>query len=75
VVRDNLDSRPNGQRFEYYVDWEDGDQTWEPMANVRHLTAYLDDFHRASPNKPKPRSRLNRENNTEARRRIEHNAA
>ena len=39
LVRAILDHRWIGKRVEFKVDWTDGDETWEPYDNCKHLLA------------------------------------
>jgi transposase InsO family protein len=54
-VHSIVDSMKDGRRILYRVHWQGYDQnddTWEPVASVRHLRRKLHEFHRSNPDKP-----------------------
>ena len=54
-VQSIVDSMKDGRKIFYRVQWQgygEDDDTWEPIANVRHLRKKLHEFHKANPGKP-----------------------
>ena len=54
-----IDSRYRYRRLQYLVQWAGYDYvrtSWEPVENVEHSQALVDEFHQENPRKPKPRA-------------------
>jgi hypothetical protein len=52
-----LDSRKRRNKMQYLVHWEGyprEDDTWEPVANLKHAQELIDEFHEKHPDRPAP---------------------
>jgi hypothetical protein len=57
-VKEIMDSRLRRGKLQYLVQWEGFPErhewTWEPVANVEHVTESIDKFHASNPSAPRP---------------------